>query len=540
MICFTVCCNFISFAWKLEKIKFLKTKFFFILQGIFEIFNKRGVPMKRRTDLYDLIRAMSKSEKRYFTIDAQKSGRRGSRYLELFQAINDMETDDERVLRKKFGKNLSTDKNYLYEAILRSMRDYRSSNSMTARMREMILDAKYLSERGLYDQCQERLQSAKELAIQLDDNLVLLEIIKEERRLIRERKVKRYESLINELARQSDEVLSHISNEIDYLKTYERLGNIVLQKFRLSNEKDIEHIKSTFYPLLADQDPEQISPSSRWRFYQCWVLYSQLIGNFNDVFLYSEKVIDWWDKHPLNKEEEFHKYIVDVSNLLHGYASKGQYQYFPKLLDSMENAKPKNLHDKSLVFQKWSIYKLMYFINTGEHQGMDKLLENIEQGLSNYFVSESGQLVLLFNTAVLLFIQEDFSGCKKWCKKIFSKKKATSRIDIQKAARLLYLISEYEIDELDGPEKALRSVSRYFQGQDQDEHKNEFEILVLGTVQKLLFAPILEKKKIYQTFVIQLRECATEHKVPLGLDELFTIWANGKIERKLMVRLLNP
>lgn len=495
--------------------------------------------MKRRTDLYDLIRAMSKSEKRYFTIDAQKSGRKGSRYLELFQAINDMEVDDERSLRKKFGRNLSTDKNYLYEAILRSMRDYRSANSLAARIREMILDAKYLSERGLYDQCQERLQNAKDLAVGLDDNLVLLEIIKEERRLIRERKVKRYEILINELAERSDEVLRNVSDEMLYLRIYERLGQIVLQKFRLSNEKDIENIKASFYPLLRDRDPEDISPSAQWRYFQCWVLYSQLIGDYNAVFQYSEKVIDWWDKHPLNKEEEFHKYIVDVSNFLHGYASKGQYQYFPKLIESMENAKPRNLHDKSLVFQKISIYKLMYFINTGKNNGIEELLDSIEQGLTTYFVSESSQLVLLFNVAILLFIQEDFPGCKKWCRKLFAKKKVSSRVDIQKAARLLYLISEYEIDDMDGPEKALRSVGRYLQAQDHQANSRAFENLVMTTIQKLIFAPLMEKKTIFRDFKEQIKSFTQEHKVPLGLDELFIIWVNGKLEKKQMSHLLN-
>lgn len=495
--------------------------------------------MKRRTDLYELIRAMSKSEKRYFTIDAQKSGRRASRYLELFQAIKDMEEDDEQALRKKFGKNLSTDKNYLYEAILRSMRDYRSTNSLAARIREMLLDAKYLYERGLYDQCEERLQNAKELAGQLDDNLVLLEIIKEERRLIRERRSKSYEAAIQQLSEASDEVLQRVADEIGFLSIYDQLVNIVLQKFRLSKEEDIENLKSRFYPQLITWNAESISPSSRRRLYQCWAMYSQLIGNFNDVFHYSEQVIDWWDKHPLNKEEEFHKYVVDVSNYLHGYATKGQYQYFPKLIESMENTKPKNLHDKSLVFQKISIYKLMYFINTGESNGIKTLLKSIDKGLSAYHVSERSQLVLLFNTAILLFIQEDFVGCIPWCEKIFAKKKISSRIDIQRAARLLYLISEYELDELDGPEKALRSVNRYFQGKPQGQNKTDFENLVLSTIQKLTFAPLMEKRKLFQHFVEEMKTYAQERKVPLGLDELFTIWANGKLEKKQMTRLLN-
>ncbi|PHN07699.1 hypothetical protein [Flavilitoribacter nigricans] len=495
--------------------------------------------MKRRTDLYELIRAMSKSEKRYFTIDAQKTGRKGSRYLELFQAINDMEDDDEKALRKQFGRNLSTDKNYLYEAIMRSMRDYRSANSLAARIREMILDAKYLSERGLYDQCQERLQNAKDLAEKLDDNLGLLEILKEERRLVRDRRSKSYEQVVEQLSEESSEVLQRITDEMWYLAIYEDLVNIVLQKFRLSDEKDIERVRAKFYPQLVARDPEMISPGSRRRFYQCWALYSQLLGNFDDVFQYYEKVIDWWDKHPLNKEEEFHKYIVDISNYLHGYATKGQYQYFPKLIESMENARPKNLHDKSLVFQKISIYKLMYFINTGENRGLDAFLETVEKGLSTYFISPGSQLVLLFNTAILLFIQEDFQACKKWCEKIFAKKKVSSRIDIQRAGRLLYLICEYEIDDLDGPEKALRSVNRYFQINDQVQEKSEFENLITTTVHKLIFVPIMEKQRTFQTLIEEIKAQGERNKVPLGLDELCTIWATGKIKKKQMAQLLN-
>ncbi|MBK9492250.1 MAG: hypothetical protein IPO07_28270 [Haliscomenobacter sp.] len=49
-----------------------------------------------------------------------------------------MEEYDEAKLRDRFGKNLPSDKSYLYDAILRSMRDYRSANSRSARIKEMI------------------------------------------------------------------------------------------------------------------------------------------------------------------------------------------------------------------------------------------------------------------------------------------------------------------------------------------------------------------------------------------------------------------
>jgi hypothetical protein len=495
--------------------------------------------MKRRTDLYDLIRAMSKSEKRYFTIDAQKSGRKDSRYLELFQAINDLEEDDEKALRKKFGKNLPVDKNYLYEAILRSMRDYRSTNSLAVRIREMILDAKYLYERNLYDQCEQRLWHAKKLATELDDHIIMLEILKEEQWLISDRRSASYDSSIRQLLEDSNLVIKRVVTEMELLEVYVNLLDMVFKKFSLNNEEDIKNTKDRFGALLESYEAGRISPTSQRRLYQCRALYGLLLGNFNDVFTNYEQVIDWWDKHPLIKEEEFHKYIVDISNYLNGYLAKGQYQYIPKLIESLENSKPKNLHDKSLVFQKISANRLVYYINSGETKGIDEFLDSIEKGLSSYYLNQRSQLVLLMNSAILLFIQEDFKGCCKWCKMIFAKKKVASRLDIQWASRLLYLISEYEIDDLDGVEKALRSVTRYFRVNEPMPDKRAFEDLVLSTVQKLIFAPISEKKDLLRQFLTELKVFGKENRPPLGMNELFTVWANGKLTKKRMSQLLN-
>ncbi len=73
--------------------------------------------MRSKEDLFQLVQAMSKSEKRYFVLDAKKSGRTDSRYLNLFDAINDMEDYDEEPLKKRYAANLSSDKAYLNEDI---------------------------------------------------------------------------------------------------------------------------------------------------------------------------------------------------------------------------------------------------------------------------------------------------------------------------------------------------------------------------------------------------------------------------------------
>ncbi|NJL75471.1 MAG: hypothetical protein HC892_11015 [Saprospiraceae bacterium] len=93
--------------------------------------------MKRKDDLFKLIQSMSKSEKRYFTLDAQKTGKTDAKYLELFKAISNMDKYEEVAL-KRLSNHLSVDKAYLYEAILRSMRDYHSKNRVQRRLRKNL------------------------------------------------------------------------------------------------------------------------------------------------------------------------------------------------------------------------------------------------------------------------------------------------------------------------------------------------------------------------------------------------------------------
>ena len=53
--------------------------------------------MRGKDDIFHLIKAMSKSEKRYFTLDAKKSGKEAAKYLSLFQTIDIYYTTFESV-----------------------------------------------------------------------------------------------------------------------------------------------------------------------------------------------------------------------------------------------------------------------------------------------------------------------------------------------------------------------------------------------------------------------------------------------------------
>jgi hypothetical protein len=448
-----------------------------------------------------------------------------------------MEAYDEKALKSKFGNKLPHDKRYLYDAILRSMRDYRSKNSYSAQIREMILDAKYLFERELYEQCSTRLEHAKEMAIELDEQTALLEILKEERRLLLDLRKPHFEIKLKEYSSESESVVAKIKEELFYQNLYETLITDVVKYLELKDEKDKVELKTKFESVLLQSTPPASNRALR-RFSQCLALYHQLLGDYENVFNFYSKVVEWWENNPKYREEEFYRYIVDTSNLLHAYGSKNKFDLLPGLLNKMENSSPKNRHDKGIVFQKVAIYKLIYHINTGNLKGVDALIEDIEKGLTQFTISKNSRLAILSNVAILLFMINESEQCAAWCQRIFKKEKTENRKDVQGFSCLLYLIAIADMDDSEQTEKSIRTVRRFLKKLDLTSN-DMFAKETISFISSLNNAPLDEVKPLHQSFKTYLTDLkSTGQKVPFGMDEILLYWVRSKLEKKSIKQLL--
>src|SRR5687767_10992763 len=103
------------------------------------------------TDLFALIKSMSKAEKRFFTMNAMiYEGEKN--YVKLFNAIDKQDTYDEQKLRKEladesFVKHLRNEKHHLYEMILKSLRTQYQAGAPSIQIRNLLQDAEMLQSR---------------------------------------------------------------------------------------------------------------------------------------------------------------------------------------------------------------------------------------------------------------------------------------------------------------------------------------------------------------------------------------------------------
>ena len=484
--------------------------------------------MRNKEDLFTLVKAMSRSEKRYFVLDAKKSGGSTNRYLTLFGTLSKMEEFDEEKLKKKFPKNLPTDKAYLYEAILRSMRDYRSTASKAAQVKERLMDARFLYERGLYGQSHARIQQAKSLATELEDNFSLLEIIKEEQLSLFDRRIKVTADQVQSLQEEKEIIEQNIEEELNYIGLYCSLAVEFFKQGVIKGKKELGLLEKRLPIQFLNDENKPNSKLALRRYYLCNAIFFRIKGDIKKTKEYYEKAALWWEGNPAVKEEEFYRYVGDVNNLINTCYTNlelfGVAQFWFDKLKKEQSGR--NYHEKKYVFLSLSISNLLHHLNNANKTSSKTALIDIIKGIEKYKLNKS--ILLLINIVTAFFWLKDYESCIKWGGVLTSLKK-NSRRDIQAIAMIYQMVSYFEMDMIDEMDAGFRSVNRFFKK--TGVLKESFEYMVLNKFLKNIFnAPLNELNIKLNEFYDYLNniENDPEKEKPIGLGELL-LWVKDSL-----------
>ncbi|MGH1436472.1 MAG: hypothetical protein ACRBG0_18660 [Lewinella sp.] len=493
--------------------------------------------MRSKDHLFHLIKSLSKSEKRYFTLDAKKSGRKQSRYLTLFKTINDQEEFSEKPLKKLFGSKLGDDKARLYEAILRSMRDYQSKKSYKTRIKELLTDAKILFERKLYEQAENRLSEAKDLALELEDHLAVLEINLRQRQLMRGSLDRDYQEQVKELTREKDYHIEILTKEFWLHDNYDQLSVKYLKYPYKLNDKEVAELTTTYHDLLETKPADLDSFTSLWRYHKFMSLYYRLTGETEKVLYNFQEIVNIWEDHPKKKAEEFVTYIGDASNLLSTLLNSAERvkKELPQRIEKLQRQDIPNKQGEKLLFERTSLYQLLFLINTPGEE-IEGPIEHISKGLQQFELNPSTQFSILSNVVLLLFLNDRYTECLSRLKDVsrLQKKYGNIREDIQDISIVIKLLATYKLEEFDSIDNTLRSTRRYFIKRSNSKLLAFFE-LTAGTIQKLQTESSLKSEKVVLNQFIEKITNGPKNTIG-GLDEIALLWANSIINNTTITK----
>ena len=135
------------------------------------------MPNNNNDPLFQLIKSLTKAEKRYFKLHATtQKATEDVKFIKLFDLIDKQkEYNESKILDKEQtikNQQLSNLKAHLYKQILKSLRSFNSDEDIDLQTRELLDHSTILYNKCLYGQCVKMLERAKHTAEKYDKNLL--------------------------------------------------------------------------------------------------------------------------------------------------------------------------------------------------------------------------------------------------------------------------------------------------------------------------------------------------------------------------------
>ena len=141
----------------------------------------------KQEPVFELIRSMSKAEKRNFKLYATRlAGNQEAKFLTLFDCLDSLdEYDEKRILQRCPIKKeqLPNMKAHLYKQILVSIRLLDVQRTVPMQLREQIDFARILFDKGLYRQSSKLLDKAAELALTNEQYTMAIDIVEMQKKI---------------------------------------------------------------------------------------------------------------------------------------------------------------------------------------------------------------------------------------------------------------------------------------------------------------------------------------------------------------------
>ena len=277
------------------------------------------MPKTYSSDLFDLIHALSKSEKRFFKLYSAKSNSNDNKqYIKLFDTIDYQKKYNEEKIIKKVPeiKKFSVVKNQLYNLILKSISILHQEKRLSLNIRNKLDYIDILYHKGLYSQCEKLLIKSKKQAQKAELFEILLSIQKVEIKLLMGirnfKNIESYQLKIANLQKERASISNKIQNIQNYFELYFPLTVLFHEGSRYSIQEKKKVIKETMTsPFLLDES-KALSGLAKATFHMTWSMYYFLIKESEKAYAHAKKRLNILQEHPHLIEDSLIDYLNNI------------------------------------------------------------------------------------------------------------------------------------------------------------------------------------------------------------------------------------
>jgi len=495
------------------------------------------MPKTPSTKLFNLIKSLSGSEKRYFKVFvSNRHSDKGSKYTRLFDAIEGQKELDEEALKKLIyadgpieSRKYSELKSYLYDLILKSLHGYDEKTSIDFRLKSLLQNVRVLYKRSHYPECVEMLDKVKKLAYRYESFISVVEVLSWEKQVAyAQENIEFLDSQLGRIDKEEQDCLEQLRN----ISTYRNiLYQLIISRRKdavLRSELKVEKLNTIMRNPVLKNIEQAKSHRAKILYYRIYSNYNYSILAYKDFYQYSLQLVELMESRKDLLKEDVSGYIFAMTNLMLACGLLGKHSELENYLDFFKSIKVQTIDDELRVFKLYNSLKFRLCIVSGEfEEGLTALKKHLKDA-KKYDPQSFERGTFYFQYFYIYFGIEDYEKALEALNQWLNLPRSVEREDLQSLARILNLIIHYEMDNSILLEYLIRSTYRFLKKRNR---VFEFEKQILNFIQKAI--KIQNKKELKKAFqnlkedFEKLSEIPSE-KVMLQYFDIIS-WVDSKI-----------
>ena len=509
--------------------------------------------MKKRNRLFDLVKSLSQTEKRYFKVFASRHvlGSQNN-YEQLFNAIEKQSRVpsgeyNEAALKKglkTFTSRFSATKSYLYSLILKSLDAYNGENTVDRKIQKRLNYIEILFEKGLFEQCEFVLLNAAKLINKHEKYFFLMESLQWKIQLILAKK-----SSVHTTENEIQKAHTGIFGALGKIKNINEHHLLSYQLFLKMERNDTankytekKQIRRGKLPILLSRSGKTLSVRAMMLSNLSNMYYFSLQNNLLKAYHYSAKCVDIFEAHPFLITESTRTYISALSNLINYQMFHKKYEGVLPVIDKIKSIRTRSERLNNAVMSSAVIRELDLYNITGEfHKGIILIKSLIKSDKEDYILEKKHEKLFYYSMAYTYFGAEDLRASKKILNKTITKFKAEEKNTVSElyySCMILEIIVNYELGNEDIVEYLTQSIYRRMK---KRTSRSKLEQLFIDFMRnKVPKADSSEKRvKLFKKFKLDIENLPKDFKKGNTLAVFdFTSWIESKIEKKSFAEIV--
>ena len=419
--------------------------------------------------LFNLIKNLTSTEKRYIKVFFSKSQVSNEKYILLFNEIDrQTELNEVKLQRATYqkekvdGKKFSELKNYLYQTILKILQEFDKETTIDYRLQTMLGNVRVLYRRAMYEECHDQIARIRKIAETYERFETLIELLRLEKQIAHTKgDINFFLNSLQNAVNQELEYYKKIENITFYKNTFYEVYATIRRQGLLGREKMLATLSATMGKKEMKSDKKALSKTAKILFYRSRSIYAYALLENEKFYADSKELLILMQSYEEYMHEETSEYISALNNFIASCFALNRFDEAAAMLENLRNVTPRTSDDKVKIHRQYYQSKLQWCINTASFEEGMKVIKEREKEKEKFDNQELIHSGFYYPYFYISFGAGEYTLANGYLNEWLGATKTTDRQDLQLMARLLNLILHFEMGNTELIESLLRTTTYY-------------------------------------------------------------------------------